>query len=190
MPSNGDHEDAEPAARAQSFKLTLTILALFVGITLYAQLPASLVPRSLSSRSEAYAAVWPQKWDFFANDANLDVTTAYRVQGGTELVPALAPQFSAQNNWGLGMTSSVQFDEVVALEAEVPAASWVTCEDTSAADCRSRARVSRLTNDFQPAEVCGDLVFVRTPSADATAARSVLGPYRGAVARAEISCAR
>ncbi|MEY9963316.1 antimicrobial peptide system SdpA family protein [Streptacidiphilus sp. MAP12-16] len=159
-------EESGSASARQGFALALAVLGTLFAVTLCAQLPARWTPSWLGEQRTTYSEVWPQGWAFFAAQPGSAAISAYRV--GPEGQPStsiLALQMSAVNLWGLGRTSTVQFNEALTLAAEVPAKDWITCADVRSAECVAQAPVVLLQNGFTPGIVCGEFVFIRTPPA-------------------------
>ena len=160
-------EEGGSASARQGFALTLTLFGTLLAVTLCAQLPAGLWTSWLGDRRTTYAEVWPQGWAFFAALPDAELISADRLgPGGRLSTPLLAPQMSAANLWGLARTSTVDFEQAVALAGEVPVGDWTHCADIRSASCLAGARVVPLRNAFSPGIVCGELVLVRAPSAE------------------------
>ncbi|HTJ72557.1 MAG TPA: hypothetical protein VL551_33775 [Actinospica sp.] len=159
--------DAE-AARRDGFRRTLTVLAVLGGVALWTQLPARFTPSSLAGRFDAFAVVWPQKWDFFSSEPNTPQLTAYRAGPYGETTVAVAPTTSASNRWGLAHSTAGTFYELDALAGEVPSGDWADCAGPGAASCRARLHTVVLADDFRPALLCGALILVRGQSQDAS----------------------
>jgi len=167
-------EPASLSAR-QGFTLTLTLLGTLFAATFCAQLPARWTPAWLAGQRTAYAEVWPQGWAFFAAQPDEAAISVTRVGPGGRASLAsssMASQMSAANLWGLGRTSTAEFNEVRTLAAEVPKGDWIPCAVTRSAECPAKAPVVLLNNTFTPAIVCGEFAIVRTPPG-VTAAKSV-----------------
>jgi antimicrobial peptide system SdpA family protein len=159
-------EEGGSASARQGFALTLAVLGTLFAVTLCAQVPARWTPSWLGAQRATYTEVWPQEWAFFASQPDsATISVARLVSKGRLSTSVLAPQMSAANLWGLGRTSTVQFDEAGTLAAEVPAKDWTACADARSAECVAKAPVVLLRNGFDPGIICGEFVFIRTPPA-------------------------
>ncbi len=179
---SGSVRESESASARQGLALTLAVLGTLFAVTLCAQLPARWTPSWFAAQRTTYSEVWPQGWAFFAAQPDSVVISAERLgPDGQPATPLLAAQMSAANQWGLGRISTVEFDEVHALTAEIPARDWVICANSQSAACVTKAPVVQLRNGSTPGIICGELVFVRTRPAAITLKSA-------SVASARVSC--
>jgi antimicrobial peptide system SdpA family protein len=174
-------EEAATASVRQGFALTLAVFGTLFAVALCTQLPARWMPSWLGAQRMTYAEVWPQDWAFFASQPDAVAISAYRISPAGASAPVLVPQMSAANLWGLGRTSTVEFDETRTLAAEVPEKDWIACADTRSAECVAKAPVVFLWNAFSPGTVCGEFVLVRTRPA-------VTAPKSGSVTSVRVAC--
>lgn len=153
-------------------------------MTLCAQLPTGGTPSWLRGQRTNFADIWPQGWDFFASQPDSAVITAERIgPDGRPSGSLLAPQMSAADLWGLGQTSTVQFNQARTLATEVPEKDWTACADLRSARCVAEAPAVLLQNGFTPGIVCGEFVFIRSRPTTA-----VTTPESGSIALVKVDC--
>ena len=185
------HMPGDTTARsgaARGFALTLASLATLLVVTLYAQLPLPSLLPSLRGEEPTFAGIWPQGWSFFAAEPDAEVYFVYRLAADGRYVAVTLPLMSASSQWGLGRSSEVYYEESHYLAPLIPRASWETCSDPFEKSCISRAKTTKLVNDFSPAVLCGLVVFVSGTLAEVTSgAHDLASPER--VALADVTCA-
>lgn len=132
--------------------------------------------------------MWPQSWTFFAPLGGTASYTAYQVGPKGVLSGLLIMKtMSAANRWGIGHGSDVGFYEVYYLARDIPSAGWVECPDARWTQCAQRAPIVALRDNFTPAAVCGEVLFVRTQPAAASSKSSSAVPAESVIV-AEVSC--
>jgi len=133
--------------------------------------------------------VWPQDWSFYANTADTDTITAYRLNSADTVTVSVLPlNTSEQNAWGLGRTSQAEVDEAFFLADQVPADYWSRCSEPLSRYCLSTASTYHFSSAFQSAFLCGRIVFVRAQPSSASAARSAAGRRPVSVAVVQLTC--
>lgn len=178
-----------PATSAQGFGLTLAVFGTLLVVTLCAQLPAGIAPSWLRAARGTYRMVWPQDWSFYANTADTDTITAYRLNSADTVTVSVLPlNTSEQNAWGLGRTSQAEVDEAFFLADQVPADYWSRCSEPLSRYCLSTASTYHFSSAFQSAFLCGRIVFVRAQPSSASAARSAAGRRPVSVAVVQLTC--
>ena len=146
----------------QGFCLTIGSLLTLMAVTLFAQLPGSLVPSWLSGQRQAYSEIWPQGWAFFASQPDNAAVSAYRIQAAGTTTSAVVSQAAEGDLWGLALVSSADFVEAEYLANEIPRRAWSPCSAPVPGECISGLVPVRLGNLFEPAMVCGDILFTET----------------------------
>ncbi|MBS2963808.1 hypothetical protein KGA66_12165 [Actinocrinis puniceicyclus] len=179
---------SEALAALRGFVFTMALLAVLLGGSLIAQLPARFTQGWFTPERDAYQQVWPQSWAFFAPLGGAASYTAYQL-GPKDMLsrPLIMKTMSAANRWGIGHGSDVGFYEVDYLAQYIPPVDWVECPDARWAQCAQRAPIVSFRDNFTPAAVCGDVLFVRTDP-DADSSKSSDSVPAGSVSVAEVSC--
>ena len=181
--------DKKPATSAQGFGLTLAAFGTLLVVTLCGQLPVGIAPSWFRAVQGTYRMLWPQAWSFYANTADTDTITAYRMNSDDVVTVSMLPlNTSEQNSWGLGRTTQAEVDEAFFLAGQVPADYWSSCTEPLSHSCLSTARTYRFSSAFQSALVCGRIVFVRALSSSASAEQSAAGRRPVSVAVVQLTC--
>jgi len=89
---------------------------------------------------------------------------------------------------GLGRVAEDQFSEALILAGRIPERFWTWCVDPLARACLAGAKTYRLMNAFEPAALCGPIVFVRTEPYSAPQV-SGAGHRPGSLVVARLTCA-
>lgn len=182
-------QDPAPASSAQGFAFTLAVLGILFVATFSCQLPDGLSPAWLRQYQGTFRTLWPQGWSFFANSADADVVTAFRTSpGGAVTGPVLELSMSASDAWGLERTASSVYQQVSYLGGQVPGGDWTACAAALSTGCLGHARTYRLTNTFQPAQVCGSMVLVRAKPSSAPTTGPAAGQRPGSVVNVQVTC--
>ena len=176
------------ATSAQGFKLTIAAILPILLIAFYSQLPHQFVASWFGRRADAFEAVWPQRWSFFASAADSGFVTAYHVGASGRLEAIVTNQMSAKNEWGLGSLSTIQFYELTSLTGTVPASAWKPCVDTQLASCIEASPTVHLTNAFNPAVLCGRLIIFRFSASAVKSEHTAIASYRGYGASVDVEC--
>ncbi len=174
------------ASSSAGFTLAVVTLSGFLAITLLVQLPSSITPAWLRAHRSVYQTVWPQAWSFFANTADSKTLIAYRISS-TRFARASAVELSMsrQNTWGLGRVAQAQFAEALYFTKRIPRRYWKLCAEPLSHQCLASLSPYRLEDEFNPAQLCGLIVFIRaSPSTTAT-----LATDPGSVAAVQLECA-
>ena len=149
---------------SRGFALTASLLSAALVLCAIPQLLPRVTPGRLRSQGAAFAVLWPQNWDFFANAASTEVTVAYRVSpGGAGLSAVPAHQMSEGDLWGLSRSGTTQVIETQYLADLVPPPRWIRCGPDTGPDCVAAAVATAplpLRNTFQTATLCGRVVLV------------------------------
>lgn len=173
---------------AQGFVATLTVLLVLLGATLYAQLPVPSPLPSLRSMAPAYESIWPQGWSFFSSEADSPMLSTFRVDADGTLSTVSTRMMSAENDWGVGREAVSAYDETHYLADDVAPKAWTVCARALAPRCLSSATTTHLVDRFQPADVCGTLVFVLTQPDALQRARGSVAGAPGRVSKAVVTC--
>ncbi|GAB1644391.1 hypothetical protein [Krasilnikovia sp. MM14-A1259] len=177
-----------------AFQMWIGILGGALALSVISQVIVSSTHGRLRERAVGVQAAWPQEWSFFSRYRDAPIIYPYRFAGGAAPVDLVARAESADDAGGLRKKWMSQLIERSYLAAAVPAQAWSLCRSPGQECVRTASTQQKFAvrNSATRRTLCGDMILLRTPSADREFRPEVELPFvpAGAVeaARVEVTC--